>query len=140
SQTVNVPALEADTAAPAKSSGGGQKILGGALAGVGAVGLVVGSVFGVVALNKKSNASDPTKCNPEFTVCNAAGKQLVDTAKSDGFISTVALVGGGVFAAAGAVIFFTAPRAENKPDSSATLQAHLGAPGSPAGVSLGGSF
>ena len=142
SQTVNVPALEVDTTAADSptSNGSGQKILGGALAGVGAVGLIVGSVFGVVALDKKSSANNPKLCSPDFTVCNAEGTSDVNAAKSDGFISTVALIGGGVFVAAGAVIFLTAPRAENKPDGGATLQARLGAPGSPAGVSLGGSF
>lgn len=142
SQTVNVPALEVDTteAASPKANSNGQKILGGALVGVGAVGLVVGSVFGVVALGKKSSASNPKLCSSDFSVCNSEGKQDVDSAKTDGFISTVALLGGGVFVAAGAVIFLTAPHAENKPDSGATIQARLGAPGSPAGVSLGGSF
>jgi hypothetical protein len=139
SQTVTVPSLEINQtpASDTKASGNGQKILGGALTGVGAVGLVFGSVFGVVALNRKSTASN--LCNPDFTVCSQDGKNDVDSAKSAGFISTVTLIGGGVFVAAGAVIFFTAPHAENKPDG-ATIQARLGAPGSPAGFSLGGSF
>jgi hypothetical protein len=141
SQTVTVPTLEVDSSAPrpTKSPAGGQKILGGALVGVGAIGLIVGSVFGVVALNNKSNASNPLFCKPDFSVCNAKGISYVNAATSDGFISTVTLIGGGVFVAAGAVIFLTAPHAENKPDGVA-VQARLGAPGSPAGLSLGGSF
>jgi hypothetical protein len=141
SQTVTVPALEVDTtsAASPRSGGGSQKILGGALAGAGAVGLVVGSIFGVVALGKKSSANNPKLCNSDLTVCNAEGTSDVNAARSDGIVSTVTLIGGGVFVAAGAVIFLTAPGAENKPDG-ATIQARLGAPGSPAGFSLGGSF
>jgi hypothetical protein len=139
SQTVTVPSLEPDnTSAPASSSkANGQKILGGALIGVGAVGLVVGTIFGVVALSDKGSASN--HCNPDFTVCTSDGKSSVDSAKTAGFISTVTLIGGGVFVAGGAVIFFTAAHSENKPEGP-TIQARLGAPGSPAGLSLGGSF
>jgi len=140
-QLVAIPPLEAattSTEAP-KSDGGTQRVLGLSLAGAGGVGLVVGTVFGIMALGKKSSASDPSKCSPDFSVCNADGKSLVDAAKSDGFISTVTLIGGAAFATAGIVIFLTAPHGQ-KTSEGATLQAHLGAPGSPAGFSLGGAF
>lgn len=139
SQTVTVPALEIDdtSTSTTKSGGNSQKILGGALIGVGAVGLVVGTIFGVVALSDKGSASN--NCNPSFTICTTDGKSSVDSAKTAGNVSTVALIAGGAFVAGGAVVFLTAPHSENKPDG-ATIQARLGAPGSPAGFSLGGSF
>ena len=141
SQTVTVPALEADTTHhdATKSDGSAQRVLGLSLAGAGAVGVILGGVFGVVALGKKSSASDPSKCSPDFSVCNAQGKDDVDSAKSAGVVSTVALIGGAVFVAGGLAIFLTAPHSEKAPDG-VVVQARLGAPGSPAGFSLGGSF
>lgn len=130
-KTIAIPALAA------VSSSNAQLIAGVAVAGVGGVGLVLGAVFGAVALGKKSDASDPSLCNSDFTVCSPAGKSLVDDAKSAGLVSTVALVAGGVFAVTGIVLILTAPHgSKEKP----AVQASLGAPGAPWGLSLRGTF
>ena len=143
SATVTIPALATQagpTTAPPESStkGNTQRLLGVVVTGVGVAGVGVGAVFGVLALGKKSSASD--HCSPDFTVCTTAGKNDVDSAKSDGFISTVTIIGGVAFATVGVVLYLTAPHAEKQPDSASTLQARIGAPGAPAGLSFGGSF
>ncbi len=135
--SVTVPALAIDeTAAKQPGSGTAQRIVGGAMMGVGGVGVIVGVVFGVIALGKKSNASDPRTCNADFTTCSPAGKLLVDDAKSAGLVSTVSLIAGGVMVAGGLVVMLTAPHTEKGP----SLQASVGAPGAPWGMTLGGAF
>ena len=143
SATITIPALASEsgraTTQPEPSTKGNtQRLLGVVVTGVGVVGIGVGAVFGVLALGKKSSAGD--HCSPDFTVCNSEGKNDVDAAKSDGFISTVTFIGGAAFATAGIVLYLTAPHAEKQPDSAAAIQARLGAPGAPAGLSFGGSF
>jgi hypothetical protein len=99
-----------ETAAPADESShhlGKQKILGLASAGVGLVGLGVGTVFGVVALSKKSDAQNV--CPNECTTQDGVSKW--HSAASTGNISTMALIVGGVGVAGGAVLWFTAPSA-----------------------------
>lgn len=144
SATVTIPVLGAQagpatqTSVPSKA-GNTQRLLGVVVTGVGVVGIGVGAVFGVLALGKKSSASN--NCSPDYTVCKTQdGIDDVNAAKSDGFVSTVTLIGGAAFATAGIVLYLTAPHAEKQPDSAATIQARLGAPGAPAGFSFGGSF
>ncbi len=144
-KTVTIPALDTDatpidtgrptqlTAFDAPTKGNKtQLIIGAAVAGVGVIGLGVGAVFGIVALGKKSDAA--ANCTADYARCNATGVGQVDDAKSAGTISTVALIAGGVLVAGGLVVALTAPKSET------SVRASLGAPGAPAGVSLGGSF
>jgi len=144
-KTVNVPALDADAIpidvarpqqvtafdAPAHENKT-QLVVGATVVGVGVIGLGVGAVFGFVALGKKSDAA--ANCTADYSRCNAMGVRQVDDAKSAGTISTVALVLGGVLVAGGLVVALTAPKSES------AVHASIGAPGAPAGVSLGGSF
>jgi hypothetical protein len=137
-QTVTIPALVSDGSgggvSTAPSSGGTQRIIGGVLIGTGVVGVAIGTVFGIIALGKKSDASDPALCSSDFTMCTQQGKNLVDDAKSAGLISTVGLIAGGIFVAGGLVVVLTAPKSQRP------LQAAVGAPGAPLGLSLGGAF
>lgn len=73
--------------------------------GLGVVGIGVGTVFGLTAKSKWSDAQGHcvnAECDPE-------GVTLADDAKSAGNLSTVFFIAGGVLAAGGAVLFFTAP-------------------------------
>ncbi len=142
--TVTIPALAmaagpAEPQAQASTTGNTQRLVGVVVTGVGVVGIGVGAVFGVLALGKKSSAGD--HCSPDYTVCGSQdGIDDVNAAKSDGFVSTVTIIGGAAFATAGIVLYLTAPHAEKQPDSAGAIQARLGAPGAPAGFSFGGSF
>jgi hypothetical protein len=93
------------------NDGSTQRILAGVAGGVGLVGVVVGSIFGLKAMSDwddaKSNCSPYPKCGPE-------GKKLGDDAKSEGTISTVAFVVGAAGIAGGLVLWFTAPDGEDE--------------------------
>ena len=88
------------------SNGSSQRTIGLVVAGVGVVGLAVGSVFGVMAMGKNS---DSKNLCPETTCSNADGIKANDDAKSQATISTIAMAAGGAALVTGAVIFFTAP-------------------------------
>ena len=76
--------------------------------GVGVVGLGIGTFFGVSALGK---AADSEEHCPRSPACDATGVTLRDDAKSLGTVSTVSLVAGTVFVAAGAYLVLSAPKA-----------------------------
>lgn len=105
------PAARAvDQGSPAtdSSSLGTQKVAGLALGAVGIVGLSVGGVFGILTLSRVSD-SDPHCQYPDGT-CDAEGVELRNQARqlqTKGFIA--AGVGAAAFAA-GAYLYFTAPR------------------------------
>ena len=133
-QTLSIPALkEGETPQTGGSTGSGQRILAVTLGGVGVAGIALGSIVGVVALGKKNDASG--LCSSDFTMCSsAAGKALVDDAKTLGLVSTIAFIAGGALFVGGVVIFIAAPKGEKK------LQASFGAAGAPAGLTLQGVF
>jgi hypothetical protein len=92
---------------------GGQRIAGTALGVVGLGLVVVGSVFGAKASSDWSNAK--TNHCGGTTVCDATGVSLAGDAKSEALISSVTLIPGAVAAAAGIVVFVTAPKAKAAP-------------------------
>ncbi|UQA62817.1 hypothetical protein [Polyangium aurulentum] len=107
--TVSVKTLE-DPKMPA------QKIGAIAAGGVGVAGVVVGSVFGLLAMSKWSDAVDackgpdssPTSCSTPKGVTDASA--LGSEANGLATISTVGFVLGGAGLAAAGILWFTAPR------------------------------
>jgi len=85
--------------------GGGQvealRIAGWASLGVGVTALGVGTIFGIVAMNKNDDAAEI--CNGS-ACAEQSGVDLIDEARSAATVSTVAFVAGGVLAAAGVVV------------------------------------
>jgi len=77
--------------------------------GVGAVGIAVGSVFGLMTLNEKSDADK--QCDAQTKVCNAQGKSKIDTATTYGWVSTAGFGVGIVGAALGTYFLLTTPSA-----------------------------
>ncbi len=132
-KSITIPALVAGASSGAVPP---QRIVGGVIAGVGGVGVVVGVIFGVLASGKKSDASDPKICNADLTTCSPAGKALVDDARTDALISTVSIIAGSALAVGGVILMLTA----HKTEETHSLQARFGAPGAPWGATLGGSF
>jgi hypothetical protein len=88
--------------------GGTQRTAGLVLAGAGALGLLVGGAFGLVAMGKENDALD-NHC-PHQPLCDAQGVRLGQDAKSAATVSTIAFAVGGAALAGGIVLFFTAPR------------------------------
>lgn len=100
-----------------------RKIVGEGTAGVGAAGLVVGSVFGLMAIMQASQQK--TDCASADS-CSNRGAALSDhsSATTYGAVSTASFVVGGVLLAAGGILFFTAGR----PDQPATTTGLVVAP------------
>jgi len=155
-QTVSVPALEVDPNAPAKAAeeepaatagpeestkpkgprGRTQRTVGLVLAGAGVIGLGVGSVFGLVAIDE-NNRAVALGCNGG--ACSTdEGAALGNAAFDHATLSTVFFVAGGALLATGAVVYLVAPR-DPKETLAVTRVRVAGLPGGMA-VSLGGTF
>ncbi len=122
------PAPRADTGSP----GSTQRTLGLIAGGVGLVGIGVGSVFGVQAIQKNNDAK---KICPDNVCSSQRGLTLTDDAKRAATISDIAIGAGAAVLAAGVVLYLTAPRKRN---AVLRLQPSIGRAGG--GVSLGGRF
>ena len=99
----------ADPLAPQASSevGSTQRTVGVVLMGVGAAGLVVGTIFGVDALQKNNDAKDV--CGDDTSCPTQEGENLSDDAQQAALVSTIGFVAGGLALAGGAVVYLTAP-------------------------------
>jgi len=157
SQTVAIPALEVDPnapepaaeepvaeepAAPAEQKqaepprGRTQRTVGLVLGGLGVVGLGVGSVFGVLAIDKNNQAK---QAGCDGAGCpDANGVALTDAALDSAGLSTGFFIAGGALLATGAVVYFTAPHSQKE----TALVRSIRVAARPGGLSLqvGGTF
>lgn len=95
------PAQPTDTGAQ-KS----DKTLAYVLWGVGGVGLVTGTITGVMAMGKKGDLEDQCTSNGE---CPGEAQDTLDSAKTLALVSTIGFGVGIAGAAAGTVLYFMAP-------------------------------
>jgi hypothetical protein len=84
-----------------KGGTNGLVVAGGVIGGVGAVGVVVGAIFGGLAVGAKTDVE--TKC-PGNVCATSDGKDALSTAKTDANVSTGGLVAGGILLAGGATM------------------------------------
>ena len=109
------PVATAPVLAPApmpdvpSTPGSGQRIAGLVVGGVGVAGIVVGSVFGIMAKSSWDDAKSlchnfPTNCYGNFSSDKS-------TADGQATVSTVAFIAGGALIAGGVILYLTAPRA-----------------------------
>lgn len=127
------PAAPAEGAAPAgagedtstASSWNGRKTLAVVVGGAGIAGIAVGSIFGITAMSAWSRSKN--ECNapapsPGCPDVNAYNDAVSDKNKSSSAasIATVGFIAGGVLAAAGVVLFVTAPRGAEQPNGAFT--------------------
>jgi hypothetical protein len=96
--------------APSSSNGDTQRTVAFVLGGAGVVGLVVGSVLGLVSKSSYDHALQ-TECGNNPNGCSPQGITDGQSAHGQAAASTVAFVAGGVLLGAGAVLYFTAPKA-----------------------------
>jgi hypothetical protein len=96
--------------APSASDGDTQRTIAFVLGGAGVVGLAVGSVLGLVSKSSYDHALQ-TECGHNPNGCSPQGIQDGQSAHGQAAASTVAFVAGGVLLGAGAVLYFTAPKA-----------------------------
>ena len=105
----SAPPPPAPESAPQPSSS--RRTVALIVGGVGLVGVAVGTVAGLKAASKNSDAD--AQCRPEApTLCNQQGADLGDQAKSAAKLSTLGFVLGGAAVATGAVLWLTAPDAK----------------------------
>jgi hypothetical protein len=93
---------------PASAGGSPLRTVGIVVGAAGLGGVVVGSVFGLVAKSKNDQALQPQNCRTP-TLCTQTGLSLTSDAKSAATVSTVAFAAGGVLVATGAVLWLVAP-------------------------------
>jgi hypothetical protein len=93
------------------ASGSAQRTTGLVLGGVGIVGVGLGTFFGLQASSKWSDAKD--KCHDFPYDCGADGKDLQSSARSAATVSNIGFIAGGALLAAGAVLYFTAPKKQS---------------------------
>ena len=75
------------------------------VAGVGALGMGVGAIFGLAAKSKWDDAK--AKCTPDG--CGDESQSLASTARTDATIGSIGVIGGGVLLAGGVVWWLLAP-------------------------------
>jgi hypothetical protein len=133
---VGVPAASLAAAPPAPDSsapsavdrGHGRRVAGLAVGGAGVVGVALGSVFGGLTFSSWSSAN--SEC-PTHAGCSTQAINHRSDAVTDGAVSTVAFVAGGILLATGLTLYFTAPR-DHAPQ--------LGLQIAPGGAGLTGTF
>jgi hypothetical protein len=134
----NEPPPPAADAGAQGSGGSTQRTIGIIVGGVGVVGIVVGTVFGLKAKSKNDQSKD--ECStPDPNRCSADGVELRNQALNAAKIGTVGMIVGGVGLVGGITLFLTAPSDKPASASGPSLRIAGGADGS-ARVTLAGSF
>jgi serine/threonine-protein kinase len=110
-----VPASGPPTPEQPAASGGGntQRVASFIALGAGAVGLAVGSAFGLEALSKNNEALKPENCRTT-TYCTQMGLSLTNDARDAATVSTVAFAVGGAAVVTGVVLWLTSPRTPSR--------------------------
>jgi tetratricopeptide (TPR) repeat protein len=134
SGTSSEPTASANLGDTGEQRGETQRIVGLVVGGLGVAAVAFGSVAGVLASSKYSDAKNA--CGPAYPICPAESSAfgLRDTALTWATASTIAFAAGGAAVAAGAIVFLTAPRASTTPAMG------IGPAQQGAGLSLAGRF
>jgi hypothetical protein len=106
-----LPATPATSEQPSAAGGGAtQRVIAGAMAGVGVVGLGLATAFAIMAKNNDADSKANNQCpTPDQNHCTPSGVSARDSALTDGNIATVAFGVGVAALAAGGILWFTAP-------------------------------
>jgi hypothetical protein len=86
-----------------------RRLLGLAVGGTGAAGIVLGAIFGLVAKSTYDQAL--RECRFDSQNCTPQGVHDGQTAHEQATVSTVAFVAGALLLGGGAALYFTAPKA-----------------------------
>lgn len=112
-----VPVVSESTAAKPTRAGSTQRTIGLVLGGAGVVGVVVGTVFGLVSRSTYDNALS-SQCGQAAkfaaaNMCTTTGVQDVSNAHSQAAVSTVGFIASALLLGGGAYLYFSAPEAAN---------------------------
>lgn len=125
------PQGQSATLASDQGEGYNTKTIGYVIGGVGAVGIAVGAITGIVGLSKQSTGND--NCDDVRRTCNQTGVDANETARTMAPISTVGLFVGVLGVGAGAYLILT-----SKPTHSVAIGTQVR--GGSASVNLNASF
>jgi serine/threonine-protein kinase len=92
----------------AEDPGSSQRTLGLVVGAAGVVGLGVGGYFGARTFSKWNDSRE----HCQGAICDAAGVELAEQARTSGNVSTLAFAIGGAAVATGAVLWLSAPSGE----------------------------
>ena len=123
--------------APGAEVSGSSKTVPYVLLGVGGVGLIAGSIFGVIALGKKTSLDNA--CGNDKGHCPLSAQGDIDSIHSAATVSTVGFVVGGLSAGVGTLLLLTAKptrAAARATPAHVSVQPFLG----PSSLGLTGSF
>jgi len=84
-----------------------RRVIGLSAAGVGMAGVVIGTVFGLMARSAWTDAKNACGGDPSYCLDARRANSLRSQALSDGTISTTAFVAGGALIAGGAFLYLT---------------------------------
>jgi hypothetical protein len=112
------PLAEPEPAAPPDQGRSTRRTIGWVALGAGGVGLAVGTVTAILAMNKRAEIEDTPGCTPD--ACPVSEQDEVDALNAFRTTSTVAFVTGGVLAGAGLVLVLTS-RSPQGPSASAFI-------------------
>lgn len=109
-----------------------QRPLGLAVGALGLAGVALGGILAALAKSTDAHALSD-ECGGDPDACSPTGVRDGERAHAQARASTIALIGGGVFLGAGALVYFTAPGGH---------RVAFGATGGPghAGLTLGGDL
>jgi len=120
------------------TTGSSQKTVGYVLLGVGGAGVVVGSVFGAIAMGKKTSLDDACKAGKDH--CPPTTQSDIDSMKTSATVSTVGFAVGGVGVVSGLIVLLTAKPATTGETDKAPLRASVTPLIGPGSIGLSGSF
>ncbi len=127
SGTGTIPPPGTAESRPSESGGAPWKTIGLVGMGVGGAGVVVGAIAGVVAIGKHNSVTG-NQC--ATTGCSSSDfssyQSLVSSYNTVGAVADVGFIAGGILAAAGAVVFFTAHDKKEPAASGAWLTPYVG--------------
>jgi len=104
------PLVPVAPVAPARSSS--QRAWGLGVGGAGVAGVVLGSVFGGLALSALGTAEG--ECKAPYNSCSTAAVKERATEGTFASVSTGAFIAGGTLLAAGLILYFTAPKGSSQ--------------------------
>jgi hypothetical protein len=118
----DAPAIVAQPIAPSPSEasatrsvrtvdGNDQRLMGAVLGGVGVLGIGAGTAFSFAAKSTYDASNQNGHCTSN-NLCDAIGRQDRDQANQKALVATLAMGVGAAAAAAGAVVYFVAPRGD----------------------------
>lgn len=111
------------------------RAMGYVAGGLGIAGLAVGSVFGILTIDRKNTTE--AHCKP---TCDSTGLSAESDGKTYGPVSTISFIAGGVLLAGGVTLILVAPTGDKRAAWQSLPIRDVRVSASPSSVHLGGSF